>query len=142
MASILVDTGVWYRICDPRDQTVSQDRIDEIYDFISKHSIAFLWPIAYETLRTKFVRNKAALMRFEKELKSPRIKMICDHNYRDDAFDLAINSSLRRGRPLSMTDCALRLFLGDPNTRIKHLVTFNPGDFADVCTNRRIQLVT
>ena len=56
MASILVDTGVWYSICDSRDKTVTREVVEDIYDRIKVHSVVFPWPIAYEVLRTRFVR--------------------------------------------------------------------------------------
>jgi predicted nucleic acid-binding protein len=140
MASILVDTGVWYALCDLRDRTARQEAVDEIYARVKVHSIVVPWPIAYETLRTRFVRNRLALERFEREIKSPRIVLLDDEPYREDALTLSIESSLRRGRPLSMVDCVIRLLLDDVKTRIRYLVTFNQRDFVDICAARRIEL--
>jgi predicted nucleic acid-binding protein len=124
MASILVDTGVWYALCDSRDRTVPQEAVDDIYARVKVHSIVVPWPIAYETLRTRFVRNRLALERFEQEIKSPRIVFLDDEPYREDGLTLSIESSLRRGRPLSMVDCVLRLLLDDSqdkNTLSRHV---------------------
>jgi predicted nucleic acid-binding protein len=140
MASILVDTGVWYAFCDPRDRTLRPEAIDDIYARVKVHSIVVPWPIAYETLRTRFVRNRLALERFEREIKSPRIVLLDDEPYREDALTISIESSLRRGRPLSMVDCVIRLLLDDVKTRIRYLVTFNQRDFVDICAARRIEL--
>jgi predicted nucleic acid-binding protein len=140
MASVLVDTGVWIALCDPRDRAVSEEAIDDIYARIKVHSILIPWPVAYETIRTRFARNRLALERFEREIKSPRVELVDDAPYRDEAFELSIESSLRRGRPLSMVDCLMRLLLEDVATNISYLVTFNPGDFSDVCRARRIEL--
>jgi predicted nucleic acid-binding protein len=140
MASILVDAGVWYALCDLRDRTARQEAVDEIYARVKVHSIVVPWPIAYETLRTRFVRNRLALERFEREIKSPRIVLPDDEPYREDALTLSIESSLRRGRPLSMVDCVIRLLLDDVKTRIRYLVTFNQRDFVDICAARRIEL--
>ena len=140
MASILVDTGVWIALCDFRDRMVDEDTINDIYARIKVHSIVVPWPVAYETLRTRFVRNRLALQRFEHEMKSPRVVLVDDAPYRDQAISLSIDSSLRRRRPLSMVDCLIRLLLDDLATKIRYLVTFNPGDFADICAGRRIEL--
>jgi predicted nucleic acid-binding protein len=140
MASILVDTGVWLAICDPRDRAVAQEIVDDIYERIKVHSIVVPWPIAYETLRTRFVRNRLAMERFEQEIRSPRVILLDDTPYREEALALSIDSSLRRDRPLSMVDCAMRLLIDDVRTRIRYLVTFNQRDFADICTRRRIEL--
>jgi predicted nucleic acid-binding protein len=140
MSSLLVDTGVWYALCDPRDRTVTQEAIEDIYSRVKVHSIVLPWPIAYETLRTRFVRSRLAMERFERELKRPRVALLDDTPYRGDALSLSIESSLRRGRPLSLVDCVIRLLLEDARARIRYLVTFNPRDFVDVCAARRIEL--
>jgi len=140
MPSVLVDTGVWIALCDLRDRTVDESTMNDIYDRVIAHSIVIPWPVVYETLRTRFVRNRLALSRFEQEVKSPRVILVDDAPYRDSAISLSIESSLRRGRPLSMVDCVIRLLLDDISTKIKYMVTFNPKDFTDVCTSRRIEL--
>lgn len=140
MASILLDSGVWYALCDARDRTASREVIDDIYARIKVHTIVVPWPIVYETLRTRFVRSRPAMERFEQEIRSPRIVLLDDAPYRDDALAHAIEWSLRRGRALSMVDCVLRLLLDDVQTRIQYLVTFNQRDFVDVCERRRIEL--
>ena len=140
MASILVDTGVWYALCDSRDRTVSQEVIDDLYARVKAHSIIMPWPIAYETLRTRFVHNRLALERFEREMRSQRINQVDDAPYRQDALALSIESSLRRDRPLSMVDCVLRLLIDDVSTKIRYVVTFNQRDFVDVCRRRQIEL--
>jgi predicted nucleic acid-binding protein len=140
MAFILVDTGVWLALCDSNDGTVDEDKLEEIYSKIKPHSIVIPWPVAYETLRTRFVRNRLAMERFEREIKSPGIVLFDDAPYRDEAINLCLESSLRRGRPMSMVDCLMRLVLEDPATKISYLVTFNLKDFADVCRARRIEL--
>lgn len=100
------------------------------------------WPTVYETLRTRFVRNKIALQQFEIFLEIHHdIVFLNDHIYRNDAFDLAIESSLRRGRPLSMADCLLRLIIDDPNVRINYFLTFNQPDFIDLCKKNRVELL-
>lgn len=91
MARIVVDTGVWIAICDKRDNTVAANIIEDIYQRIQAHTIIIPWPVAYETLRTRFARNAAALRRFESELKSTRISMVDDSPYRDDALALTVS---------------------------------------------------
>jgi predicted nucleic acid-binding protein len=140
MASILVDTGIWYALCDSKDQAVSREVVDDIYARLRLHSVVVPWPIAYETLRSQFVRNRLALERFERELKSPNTVLIDDAPYREDALGLSIESSLRRGRPLSMVDCIIRLLIDDVKMKIRYLVTFNARDFVDVCRNRQVEL--
>jgi predicted nucleic acid-binding protein len=140
LPSVLVDTGIWYAICDGRDGKLSKEDVRTLYDRISLHTILLPWPILYETLRTRFVRNTIALEKFHRELKLPNVAFVDDAPYRDGALNLTIESSLRRNRPLSFVDCLIRLLVDDPNLKITYLATLNARDFADVCQQRRIEL--
>ncbi len=141
MSSILVDTGVWYAVCDPKDGQRYVTSVEELWTKIEPHSIVFPWPIAYETLRSSFAKNNIALGQFERHIKSPKIIFIDDHKYLGEAFRYCFETSLRRNRPLSMVDCLLRLMLDDRNNRIDYLATFNIKDFHDVCRNRGIEII-
>lgn len=139
MPYVLADTGVWYALCDSKDSLHSKAL--SWAGLLEQHHVVLPWPVVYETLCTHFVRNTRALRRFVGLLKRPRVEYLDDSMYVQDAFDIAIESSLNRARPLSMVDCAIRLILDDVNTRVDYLMTFNPGDFVDVCERRRIRLV-
>lgn len=139
MKSVLADTGVWYAMFDARDQ--HHPEIDERSEILERLRVVVPWPTIYETLRTKFVRNRIALSRFEKFLKGPRIVYVDDRRFREQAFELALYSSLRRGRPLSMVDCLIRLLLDDVGTRVDYLATFNSADFVDVCVKNRVEII-
>ena len=140
MTTVLVDTGVWYAMFDPRDRMASEEDVRFLESRIEALSVVIPWPIAYETLRTRFVRNRQGLERFEQRLKSPKIKLVDDAPYREDALALSIESSLRGHRPLSMVDCVIRILLDDANGKIRYLATYNAADFADVCARRSIDL--
>jgi len=140
MASVLVDTGVWYALSDPNDRVAREVDLDALQARIEVHTIVIPWPIAYETLRTSFVRKRFALERFEQVLKSPRVIFIDDAPYRDDALKSRSNHRSGGHRPLSMVDCLMRILLDDINVKIRYLATFNARDFVDVCTRRRIEL--
>jgi hypothetical protein len=143
VASILVDTGVWYSICDPKDSEVGRDVVEGVYKRPKGHTIIIPWPIVYEALRTGFVKNTLALARFEKELKSPDVQMLDDSQYRDDALNQLISWSLMRNqpRPIAMVDWVLRLAIDDTATRIQYLATYNHKDFADVCKRRNVEII-
>lgn len=142
MVSVLVDTGVWYSICDHRDRVRDRKTVDALASRIEAMTAVIPWPITYETLRTRFVRNRLALERFEKQLKSPRSVFVDDAPYREDALAHSLESSLRGNRPLSLVDCLIRVFLDQPKTRIRYLATYNDTDFVDVCRQRNIEMLT
>jgi predicted nucleic acid-binding protein len=139
MEYALADTCLWYAVFDRRDPYHGEARGKA--DVLSPFQIVLPWPTLYETLRTRFVRNGLALGQFERFLKRPNIAYLDDSPFRHAAFELALESSLRRGRPLSMVDCLIRLLLEDVNIRIKYLATFNDRDFIDVCIRRGIEII-
>ncbi|MBF0548928.1 MAG: hypothetical protein HQK60_00190 [Deltaproteobacteria bacterium] len=98
------------------------------------------WPILYETLRTRFVKNRPWGIHFRLLLGTLHVSHVCDTPYRQRAFDDTVtDSNVRRG--ISMIDMLIRLMLQDKNLGITHLLTFNVKDFEDVCRERRIELV-
>jgi len=137
----LVDTGLWYAVFDRHDQHHAEVKAKGTAEALELFQIVLPWPTLYETLRTKFVRNFIALDQFERFLKKPNVTYLDDSPYRDAAFEMALESSLRRGRPLSMVDCLIRLLLDDVNTRISYLVTLNERDFADVCLRKGVEII-
>lgn len=139
MEYALADTGLWYALFVPSDEyhATAKDKAD----LLTLMQVVLPWPTAYETLRTKFVRNSTALDKFERFLKSPNITYIDDSPFRAAALELSLDSSLRRRRPLSMVDCLIRLLIEDVNTRIDYLATFNERDFIDVCGRSRVEII-
>ena len=139
MEAVIVDSGVWYAMFDGRDG--NHRAAQEKAELLALLTVAVPWPIAYETLRTKFVRNAKALSQFEQFLKSPNVEFIPDDDFRLAAFELALDSSLRRLRPLSMVDCLIRLMIDDTNTQVRYLATFNVRDFSDICARNRVEII-
>jgi hypothetical protein len=43
---------------------------------------------------------------------------------------------------MSLVDITLRLMLDDVNLKIDALITFNVGDFVDVCSAKGIELIS
>jgi len=137
--TVLVDTCVWYALFDSRDQYYA--RAYEEAELFELLTVVVPWPTAYETLRTKFVRKSYELQQFERFLKRPNVEFISDEPFRESAFNISLETSLRRGRPLSMVDCLIRTILDDLDTKINYLATFNRSDFIDVCVSNRVALL-
>ena len=139
MDKILVDTGFWIAAFDRRDDYFMQAQ--EKFELFELFQVVLPWPTLYETLRTRLVRNPVALHRFESFLKNPRVSFLDDAPFRDSALEIAIESSLRGKRPLSMVDCMIRLAIEDENTKIDYLATFNKADFFDICARYSVEIL-
>lgn len=138
MYSILVDTGFWIALLDPREQKhKDSERQVELFE---RFTVVMPWPVVYETLRTRLARQQGGLPRFESLLKMSNVHYLDDQPYRQralaDTFEFA-----RRRRPLSMVDCLLRLVLDDPKVRVAYLATYNERDFRDLCQRRRVEMI-
>ena len=144
MKRVLVDTCVWYAIFDPRDRPHDRLGVSALNEKIGYMTAVIPWPITYETVSSRFAKNRQALEGFERLLKSHRVHFLDDAGFRDDALEHSFASSLRAKpvRPLSLTDCLLRVILSSPVTNIDCLATYNVRDFHDVCEHRRIELLS
>jgi predicted nucleic acid-binding protein len=136
---ILVDTGFWIALLDPRDQH-HHEAVDK-ESWVENEGLLVPWPVLYETVRTRLVRRPDRLIRFDLLLKRPGIRFVDDSPFRADAFDLAVEHSINLGRPISMVDMSCRLLIDDANTRVDALLTTNPADFRDVCVRRGVVLL-
>ena len=141
MATVLVDTGVWYAIFDPRDRPNERGAVSVLAEKIQSMTAVVPWPITFETPCSRFAKNRLALEGFERLLKSSRVSFLDDTPFREAALDHSFNSSLRDKRPLSLTDCLLRVVLDSPDIHIHYLATYNVRDFYDVCSKRRVQML-
>ena len=75
---ILVDTCVWLAIFDPTDSTRDRATVADHAERIRSMTAVIPWPITYETMSSKFAKNRLALQGFEKQHKSPRIEFLDD----------------------------------------------------------------
>jgi len=135
----LVDSGFWIALLEERDphHKDAQSKADALLEM--KYLLP--WPILYETLRTRFTRRAWLVHKFEGFLKRPNAVILDDKKYRNDALDQTLSDASTGKRTISLVDNVLRGIIGDVSVRINCLFTFNPGDFADLCGRRQIELL-
>jgi predicted nucleic acid-binding protein len=132
----LVDTGFWIAVFDQGDQH-HPSAVRKVDEFSRLHYI-LPWPVMYETLRTRLVRQPSQVKKFESFVKNPRAIWLDDRHYRDQALDLAFSVNGRRA--ISLVDHVLRLIIEDIRLRVRYFYTFNPNDFRDVCIKRKVEI--
>ncbi|MGA8874353.1 MAG: hypothetical protein WB555_02415 [Candidatus Korobacteraceae bacterium] len=69
-------------------------------------------------------------------LRQERLALLSDLAFRDGAIDECFDELTKpkpHARSLSLVDRVIRRMLSDRNLRLEALITFNPGDFVDVC---------
>jgi predicted nucleic acid-binding protein len=138
--TVLVDTGFWFALYDARDKQLHAVASTKA-SMIQRLQVVFPWPVLYEALNTRFVKNSIGMLAIEALVKSPRAILIDDKTYRTGALDATLREFRNRSRALSLVDMVIRFILDDPNIKIDGLLTFNEEDFADICRKRRIQIL-
>ena len=139
MKNILIDTGFWFGLYDKRDTYYNQ--ANKLYEFLLLGRILIPYPSLYETINTRFAKNKEGIEAFEKIINRTEVTLIDDNDYKTEALELTMNSSIRMNKPYSLVDMIIRLMLSDKNLKIDYLISFNPNDFFDVCSKKNIEIL-
>ena len=144
--NLCVDTGFNFALYE-RKEIVRHNIASHIFvNFVdpekSINRLVFLWPVLYETLSTRFVRK--SLSEFHRDLvvlnRKGRLAYLDDKPYRDKCLKETVEEC-EEPRCLSLVDRVIREVLFDINLKVDCLLTFNPGDFVDVCRRRKVRLL-
>ena len=133
--SWLVDTGYFIALYDERDEHNKLAQSNK--RLLDLHPVVLPWPVLYETINTRFAKKASAMTRIDAIIAKADTRLLDDSLYRDAAYRQVQTS---RQRPLSLVDAVLRAVIEDKNVRISGLLTFNVGDFHDVCRSCRVDL--
>ncbi|MGB8887872.1 MAG: hypothetical protein WCC87_14175 [Candidatus Korobacteraceae bacterium] len=141
MNDICVDTGFLLGLYVESDPYHEQaQRCFSEYFESGRSRLVIPWPILYETVSTRLVKDRPAMNRMQNNwkwfLRQGRLMMLSDTEFRDGLMDdcfIELNKPRFKARNLSLVDRVIRRALSDVNVRIDALITFNPADFADVC---------
>lgn len=137
--AVVVDAGFWYALYDARDAL--HDQANAKASHIDSLTLVFPWPTLYETLGTRFVKNRSGIERLAILLKRPNVRFIDDTPYREAALDATLSEARLGTRAISLCDMIIRLMIEDVNVRIHAILTFNKKDFSDVCRSARVEML-
>ena len=138
--TLLVDSGFFFALLDPRDQHHAAAR--EKQDWLEMLSIVMPWPILYETINTRFTRRPGTIARFESIIHAPETEFLDDGPYRLEAYEDTLAQAKAPRHAMSLVDSVLCAILDDTNVRIDAMLTFNFRDFRPVCNRRGVELLT
>lgn len=130
------------------------DRGDQHHEIASRHFVSLFegelsegnvlvapWPILYESLGTRQVKDHRASQRLELILgrlrPQGRLHLLDDSNYRESA----LTHHLANRRKLSLVDRVLRAMIEETKPHFDVLLTYNTKDFQDSCAVRRMTLI-
>lgn len=140
MNNILVDSCFWYALFDKSDKYYY--KAQEMKDYLELGNIILPFPSLYETLNTRFSKRENWMFAFEEYIKRETTFLIPDTTYREQALSNTFFYSLSQKRPMALVDISIRLMLEDVNLNINTLITFNVGDFFDICASKSIELIS
>lgn len=138
MTNILVDSCFWYALFDARDQHHAEAQ--QMKEYLDYGNIIIPYPVLYETLNTRFSKMKEWMSAFDVILRKYTTLCIPDEVYRKDALDSTFVTAKKR--PMALVDMVIRYMLDDVNLNIKKMITFNVGDFDDVCRRKGIEVIS
>lgn len=134
--NIIADSGFWFALFNERDEYHEEAIILE--EDIRVHRILVPWPTLYETLNTRFIRRKHDVIRIRSFLEKPSTILLEDSFYREASLQFILNSQTGS---YSLVDLIIRSMIEDASISIDALISFNPGDFYDVCDTRSIEML-
>lgn len=135
----LIDSGFWIALLDNKNRDGYHHSAVDLFEKIESWHAIIPWPVLYEVVSTRLVKDNHKLIRLSTTLGMPGIELIDDAPYRELALKKALNS-VHPICNLSLVDCVLREMIADVNLRVDGLATFNSRDFEDVCGRRRVPI--
>lgn len=141
--NILVDSCFWFAYWETRQKDQYMESAKRIYDICFdkyQYNIIIPFPSLYETVNTKLLRDKNKTMAdwFLKKLASDtKYLKVFDDKYRE----AALAETTKNPRRISLVDSILRLMMQDSELHIRALITFNTGDFVDICKQYNIEII-
>lgn len=149
MKTICIDSGFLIALYNEGDchynlaQAYSKQYLD-----VTQNILLVPWPILYEAISTKMVKNKKKMDTLKRDWKvlerQGRIELLDDSPFRERAIAECyeeVKRELNHYRGLSLVDRVIRYVLSETNIRIDLFITFNPGDFSDICERFRRTMI-
>lgn len=141
MNTVCVDSGFLlglYDVTDPYHTKANEMFIR--YFGETQNRLLVPWPILYETVSTQMARNRKRMEIFNRDWKTfdkqGRLELLDDTAFREKAIRESFEETMRdplHYRGLSLTDRVIRNMLSEASLKIDYFITFNYGDFSDVC---------
>lgn len=150
MSDICVDTSFLIGLYDETDNFHHRAK-DHFLRYFTKSNnrLTAPWPIVYEAVSTKMVKNKKGMLLLESDWallsKQQQLFLLSDLPFREGIVEECFDE-LRKPpvhyRRLSAVDRVIRRILSEPNIQITAFLTFNPKDFVDVCKRSRREMLS
>ncbi len=124
--NILIDTGFWIALFDPRGNPHQEMEVERIAEVIKDENFVIPFPTLYEFVNSRLSR-RGSKIQFENILKSPNVQLLSDDEYKEEALENFFLNSKHSNLDISLVDEILKLIIIDPNVNIDYIVSFDDG---------------
>lgn len=145
-----VDSGFLIALYDNRDDHHESAEKHFVQRFDAAENILVIpWPILYESISSRLVRRRDRIAKLKSDWhrlqNRGQLHLLDDETYRhrslDDCFDETEKEESHYWG-LSLADRVIRNILQDPQVDVAALITFDVGDFVDVCRRKDIEILS
>ena len=136
---ILVDSSFFFALLTKKDS-----RHKEAYEkreWLETFHIIVPWPILYETINSKFVKDPEQIKAFERIIRQCNTTLLDDSKYREEAYKCTLLETKSGVDAVSLVDSVLYEIIEDVNVHISAILTFDRRDFASICASRDIEII-
>jgi len=124
--NILIDTGFWIALYDPKENLQQALIAEKIAEEIEDENIIIPFPTLYEFINSRLSRREAKIQ-FERILKKTNVKLLSDQIYKETALENFFSNSKYDHTDISLVDEILKLIILDPNIKIDYIASFDNG---------------
>lgn len=143
MSAFLCDSCFVIALAD-RAEAYYENSWDYLRSHTTGHYYLIPYPSMFEILSQRMVDNPAAMSILEKKFfMNPNVNTvyISDRKYRENSLLECMNDQQNIIRHLSFVDTIIRNMVKSKDIRKDALITFNEGDFKDVCSQNKVELI-
>lgn len=144
MSNVCVDSGFLIGLYDDRDD-FHQRALTYFTEYFAKPQNRLLvpWPSLYESVTSQMAKGKKGrtkVQNLDRDWKTLRthdqLTLLDDQPFREQAMEecfAELDRPPQHYRGLSLADRVIRRILADAKSKVDIFITFDPGDFGDVC---------
>ena len=124
--NILIDTGFWIALFDPKENLHYAAEAERIAEEIEDENIIIPFPTLYEFVNSRLSRRDAKIQ-FENILKRQNVILLDDNDYKDEALVNFFENSKKDFTDISLVDEILKLIIADPKIKVHYIASFDSG---------------
>ena len=137
--NILLDTGFWFALYEQENPNYNE--ANTIAYLIETNNIILPSPTIYDSIYTRFAKNREYLNAFDGFIKKSNVRFINDDEYKEKTLRKEFEYAKIGKRPNNLVDIILREIITDDSIKIDYLFTFNSDYFIDICKKRGIEII-